>query len=861
MAKKQAKKAAPQRNEQPAWQKNLITHGGIILAFLLIVVGYFKPAVLDGKRVNQHDIIQFQGMAKETVDFREETGEEALWVSSLFSGMPAFQTNTVFTGDLFHQINKVLWLGIPRPANYIFMCFLGFYLLLLTLRVNPLVSAVGAAAFALSSYFFIILGAGHTSKANAIAYMAPVIAGIIMTYRGKYLLGAAMTAFFLALEITTNHYQITYYLALMVLGLGIAYFVDALREKTLPNFAKASGALIIAAILGVGPNAGRLLTTQEYAAETIRGKSELKAEQAESSGLDPEYAFRWSYGKFESFSLLVPNITGGGSVGNVGENATFNLMKARGGAAQAKRAVERWPTYWGDQPGTSGPVYVGAIICFLFVLGLLIVPGNLKWWLLGMTIVSLMMSWGRNFMGFNEFLFNYLPAYNKFRAPSIILVIAEFTMPLLGILAVDQVIKRVQAKNFGDLQKKLMIAAGIVGGLALFFALLGPSMFDFTNESQYNSDLSKFSRMLGQQTSQAQVQQFIDAAIEDRGVLMRNDALRSLLFILLSGGLLFLFIRQNIKLPILAGGLALLMVADMLPINRRYLNEDSFISQRQYEANFRPTQADNFILQDKDPNFRVLNLTTDTWNESMTSYHHKNVGGYHAAKLRRYSDMISRHLGPEMNEFIGVINAYQSNRNDSLLRAGMSKLGTLNMLNTRYFILNPEGRPLQNLSAYGNAWFVNRIQQVQTPDEEINALNDINPRNVAVVDASKYGDQLPANISADPAARITLTDWKPNHLTYSTKVASPQVAIFSEVYYNSGKGWQAYLDGQKVDHFRANYILRGINVPAGEHTIEFKFEPGTYAFGNMISMIFSILLLLLAAGAAFLAWREQQAEA
>lgn len=842
-----------------SWQRQLVTHGAIVLGFLIILIGYFKPIVIDGKIIQQHDIVQFQGMAKETQDFRKATGEEALWVSTLFSGMPAFQTSVKFPSNLFNYVDKFFTFGLPRPVNYLFLTFVGFYFLLLTLRINPYVSAIGALAFSLSSYFFIIQSAGHTSKANAIAYMAPLLAGIFMAYRGRILLGSVITAFFLALEINANHYQMTYYLAMAILLLGIFFGVDAIRNKTLPDFLKTSAALIIAALLGVAPNAGRLITTYQYASETMRGSSELQEQRQEGeaqNGLNMEYAFRWSYGIAETFTLLIPNFHGGASVGDVGENETYKLLRqTTGNASQAKSFVKNWYTYWGPQAGgTSGPVYVGAIVCFLFVLGLMLVKGKMKWWLLAITIMSIVLAWGGNFPAINEFFFKYFPAYNKFRAPSMMLVIAELSMPLLGVLALHQIIQKRDELEWETLKKQLLIALGATAGLALLLALIGPSLMDFTNPA---IDGRRFQQLLGSQANATQVNQFIDAAIADRIILFRNDALRSAVFILLAAGLIWFYAQNKIKLSLTMAGLAALMLFDMLPVNQRYLNDKNYTTENRYKANFNPTQADQAILQDKDPNYRVLNLSTDTFNDAKTSYFHKHIGGYHAAKLRRYQDIISNHMDPEIRKFGSLLNSRPA---DSVFRAMMGQLPVINMLNTRYIIVNPEAQPVRNPAAMGNAWFVEEIEMVDNADAEIKALEGFDPQRKAVIDKrfeAKLNGFTPGEDST-ATIRYIDTSYKPNHLTYETNSQRDMLAVFSEVYYNDGKGWNAYIDGEKVAHVRANYILRALVVPAGEHKVEFKFEPSAYALGETISLIFSILLLAGLGGVLFLTFRKRK---
>ncbi|MEZ4772082.1 MAG: hypothetical protein R3D00_02790 [Bacteroidia bacterium] len=821
-----------------SWQKQLLTHAGIIFAFLLIVLVFFKPLFFEGKMLNWHDIIHFQGMAKETQDFRAQTGEEALWVSTLFSGMPAYQTSTQFSGNFFSTINKIFWLGLPRPANYVLLYFLGFYFLLASMRINPWLSGIGAAAFAFSSYFFIILTAGHTSKANAIAYMAPVIAGVLMAYRGKPLLGAAITAFFLALELTVNHYQITYYLAIVIGMLGIAFLVDAIRNKELPAFAKASGALLIAALFAIGPNAGRLMTTAEYAAETMRGKAVLKSENEgkAKAGLEKEYAFNWSYGVSESLTLLIPDIYGGASGTKVEDRELERMFKTND---------LMLPTYWGDQPSTSGPVYVGAIICFLFVLGLILVPGKIKWWLTAATALFLMLSWGRFFAGFNYLMFDFFPGYNKFRAVSMCLVIVEFTMPFLAILGLS---KLMEAKEEGipvaSLNKSLYIAAGVTGGIALLLATIGAQMMAFERPS----DLERYSQIL-------------DILHDVRKSMLVSDAFRAFGFILAAGAVLWLYLRDTINKTVLQAVLAGLILLDMAPVAYRYLNDGDYITKRKYESNFAPQPVNNYILQDKDPNFRVFNFNAPDgpFNDAKTSYFHKSVGGYHAAKLRRYQDMIDRHLSREMQDMYTLL---QSQPTDSAFRAGLAGLEIFNMLNTRYFMFDPQKQPLLNPAAMGNAWFVQEVQFVNTPDEEIAALTNFNPRTTAFVDQvienGRFKKQFEGfTPTGNNSGRIVLTDFKPNHLTYQANTPVEAVGIFSEVYYNDGKGWKAYIDNEEVPHFRADYILRGLRIPAGEHKIEFKFEPKSFTTGNTISLISSILLLLGFAGILFMEFRPK----
>ncbi|TAE53870.1 MAG: hypothetical protein EAZ89_07085 [Bacteroidetes bacterium] len=751
--------------------------------------------------------------------------------------MPSYMAGARYPGNWMYYINKALWLGIPRPVGYVFVTFLGFFLLLRVMKVNPWLSAIGAAAYAFSSYFFIIHEAGHTSKANAISFMAPVIAGILLTYRGKWLIGGALTALAVALQVNANHLQITYYLAIAIAMLGIAFLIDAAIKKTLPDFAKYSAILLLAAMLGVGPNVSRLWTASEYAAETLRGKSELPTEAGQESGLDKEYALRWSYGVSETLTLLIPDAFGGSSGVKLGKNSETakEIRKQFGNTEQVGQVINQFPGYWGDQPFTSGPVYVGAIVCFLFVLGLILVEGPLKWWALAATLLFTALSWGRHFAPLTDLFFDYFPLYNKFRAVSMMLVIAEFTLPLLGVLALQKIMDSAADKegNSKRLIRAIAIAAGVTGGLALLLALLGPALFSFEGAQD------------------DKIGQLADLARDYRISALRNDAFRSAFFIAAAAALVFAYVKRWVQPVLVYAGLGMLVLLDMVPVDLRYINSESYVSKKRYDQAFVPSAASNFILQDKDPNYRVLNMTTSPFDDALTSYHHKSIGGYHAAKLRRYQDVISQHIQPEMQL---LINALQNQPTDSSIRATFSSLDVLNMLNMRYVIYNPKAAPLQNASAFGNAWFASTLKKVNSPEEEITALGQGGLRTTAVVDVTKFPEAASLNLSPDSTARIGLSEWEPVRISYETQSQSEGLAVFSEVYYS--KGWQAYLDGQPVDHLRANYVLRALKVPAGKHTVEFRFEPRSYAVGEQISLACSALLLLLLAAACFLEFRK-----
>lgn len=808
-----------------------------VFLFLLVTLIYFNP-LLSGKRIYQHDIAQFKGASKEIADFRDKTGEEALWTNSMFGGMPAYQISITYPENLLNHVNKFLQFGLPRPAGTVLLYFLGFFLLLLVLKVRPWLSVIGSLAFGFSSYLFIILVAGHNTKALAVAYMAPVLAGIILSYRGKYLWGGILTALFLGLEIKANHPQITYYLLLIVLIYGAFELYNAIKLKLYKPFVSATLVLLLAAIFGVMTNITGLWSTYEYSKVTIRGKTELTTDsQNRTSGLDKDYATHWSYGIGESFSLMIPNVKGGAS-GYLAENKSA-ISKLD---PQIRQVVSQQSHYWGDQPGTSGPVYVGAIIMFLFILGLFIVKGRLKWVLLIATILSLLLSWGKNFMPLTDFFLDYFPLYNKFRAVTIILVIAEFCIPILAILAVNEIIK-----NTDVLKKKVKVifvdinatylAIGLTAGLSLLFYLIPTAFFSFFSDME----LAQFTplRAGADAASYAPV---IDGIETARISIFRSDVLRSLAFILLAVTLIYLYHFKKIKVNLFLLGLGVLIAADLIPICYRYLNADDYVRKSQMERPFQASVADKEILKDKDLDYRVYNFATNTFNESATSYFHKTIGGYHGAKLRRYQELIEHHIAKEHELIVGALT--NSPTFESLNNI-FSKVGVLNMLNTKYFIIDPANRPIINTFALGNVWFVDEVQMVRNADEEIAALSGIDPAKTAIVD-ERFDSLLDTDFVKDPLSQIALISYEPNDLKYRSSSLTKQLAVFSEIYY--AKGWNAYIDGELQPHLRANYVLRALPIPAGEHQIEFKFEPKSIAIGKTIAFISSLLVLLVFAG-------------
>jgi len=810
------------------FRRNTIPYISAIVIFLVITLVYFSP-LLEGKKLKQHDIAMFKGMSKEIVDHRNSSGEEALWTNSMFGGMPAWQISVQYSANLTSYIDKVITLWLPYPANYVFLYFLGFFVLMLVLKIDPWVGLVGAIAFALSSYFFIILGAGHTSKAHAIGYMAPVLAGIILVFRGKYWQGALLTAIALALEIRSGHLQITYYLLIIVIVYGIFKLVEAISQKQLPHFFKATGILFVAALLAVLTHSTNLWATYDYGQDTMRGKPELtKDAENKSSGLDKDYITAWSYGIGETWSLIIPNVKGGASgvLGNV------DAIK-EADPAYRNAISQQSNSYWGDQPGTSGPVYVGAIVLFLFILGIFIVSNRLKWTLLAVTVLSILLAWGRNWMPFTDFFIDYIPGYNKFRAVSMILVIAELTIPILAFMALGKIVS--DPKIIKLKKNSLYYSFGLSGGIILLFYIAPSMFFDFLN----SAEKAQFAE-LAQGNDAAQVNIYLTSLESVRIAIFKADALRSLIFVILAALLVYLFSVNKIKKGWLIAGLGLLILIDMVGVNRRYLNNDNFIRAKQFDVPFTASAADNYILSDNNPDFRVLDLTKSTFNDASCSYFHKSIGGYHGAKLQRYQDLIEGYIQREIQAITGVLTKGVTMEKIENMFAQQQ---VLNMLNMKYVIINPDAMPLINNSAFGHAWFANNVIVVSNADEEFEALKNTNLKNTAIIDDSFSPQISNTSYQSDSSAIITLISYFPNHLTYDFNSKLDQLVVFSEIYYN--KGWNAYIDGKLVSHLRANYVLRALSIPAGNHKIEFKFEPRIWVIGERISFVASLLLWFL----------------
>jgi len=793
-------------------------HAIIILLFVLVSFAYFSP-LLEGKRIDGHDIKTWMGMSKEIKDFRNETGEEALWTNSLFSGMPAYQISVKYKSNLVKYIDKIISLGFPRPANLLFLYLLGFYLLLISLNIDYRIAAIGAFAYAFSSYFFIIIQAGHMTKAHAIAYLPMVVAAVLYTYRGKMLLGGVLTSLAVALQIFSNHYQITYYLLLVLIIIGFSQLYKDFKSDNLITFFKRSGILILAALLASGTSFTKLKTTLDYGKETTRGKSELTNNlDNKTQGLDKDYATQWSYGVAESMTLLIPNFYGGSSVNSVlsiedSETLDF-LRKFKNKKLANSLAQFKSSSYWGEQPIVSGPTYLGAIVIFLFVLGIFLVNNRLRTWVLLATIMSLTLAWGKNFMPLTEFFLDYFPAYNKFRAVSMILIIAEFTVPLLAFVALDKFL------NLDNNKREFFLknAFYITGGVTLLFALAPSILLDFLSEK----DISPIAA--GVNTPNG----FLDSLALDRSSLLVADAWRSFAFILIAFLTLLMFVKKKLKKQYVIILLGVFIISDMWNVNKRYLNDESFVRKNKIKVPYKPTQADSFILKDKDPNFRVFNQSVSTFNDASTSYFHKSIGGYHGAKLKRYQELIEFHISK-------------------------GNMNVLNMLNTKYFI-SQDGRVQKNPSALGNAWFISNPIIVKNADEEIASLSDFVPNETVIIDQRYAYFVEDSNYNIDGSS-IGLDIYKPNYLKYTSQTQFPALAVFSEIYYKDG--WNVYIDGKKSDYFRANYVLRAMEVPAGNHTIEFKFEPKVYKIGEGISLASSIILILLL---VFVSFKELKQE-
>lgn len=792
-----------------------------IATFILVSVAYFSP-ILEGKKIFQNDIKHFTGMAKEINDFRNENDAEPYWTNAAFGGMPTYNLSVLYPNDYIKKIDKFLRF-LPRPADYLFLYFLGFFILLVVLKVEYKLAILGALAFGFSTYFIIILGVGHNSKAHAIAYMPIVLAGILLVLQRNYLWGFVLTALAMSLEINASHPQMTYYLFFAVLILGIFFLIEAFKEKQLPSFFKSIAILIVAVVLAVGTNATSLLATKEYVDHSTRGKSELTinpdgtAKEA-SGGLSKEYITTYSYGILETFNLFIPRFMGGGNYENVGlDSNIYNFLKDKTNPRQAKEFVEFAPMYWGQQPIVEAPAYIGAVLVFLFVLGIFLVKGKLKNWLVGVVVFSILLSWGKNLNFLTDFFIDYVPMYNKFRAVSSIQVIAELAVPLLGILGLKEFFnKSVAAK---EKLKALKNTFYITGGIALIFTLFGTSLFAFEGlrDASYDQLLPGL----------------LEAIIADRKTVFFTDSLRTLIFVVLTAGILWLFIKEklikNYAILILAG----LILFDLVSVDKRYVNNADFQNAREIDKPFVASEIDIEILKDKS-HYRIANFMVDPMNDGSTSYFHNSIGGYHAAKLGRYQELYDFHIAK-------------------------NNIEVLNMLNTKYFIFEDGSQRetvQQNPAPNGNAWLVNTLKIVDNANEEILALDSLKTKSEAVIDRWFVSEGLNTNYSKDSTATIQLTSYALNNLVYDFNSNTNQFVVFSEIYYKDG--WNAYIDGNLTPHYRVDYVLRGMEIPKGAHKIEFKFEPTVIKQGSTITLISYGLLLIISVGWFFVDRKKTQ---
>ena len=814
-----------------------------VLLFAVLAFAYFFPADIEGRILYRHDASAGRGAGQEGIEYLQKTGERSRWTNALFGGMPTYQTAPSYKStDLLTKAVNAYHLWLPENVWFVFAYLLGFYILLRAFDFRQYMAALGAIIWAFSTYFLIIIAAGHIWKVWALAYLPPMIAGIVLAYKGKYLWGLLLTAVFTAFEINANHVQMTYYYLFIVLFLVIAWLVEAIQKKEMVRFLKATGVCIAGALIGLCINLSNLYHTWQYSQESMRGKSELvKANSANqtNSGLERDYITQWSYGIDETWTLLVPNTKGGASMPlSMSEKA---MEKADHDFLPIYQQLGQ---YWGEQPGTSGPVYVGAFVLMLFILGLFIVKGPVKWALLAATILSILLSWGKNFMGFTDFFLDYVPMYAKFRTVASILVIAEFTIPLLAMLALKKLLD--EPEQMKPRMKYVGISFLLTGGIAMLFSLTPSTFFDSFISS---------SEMRAIQTLPAEyIQPLVANLTEMRQAVFTADSLRSFYIILTGTGVLLAVAFGKLKKEYAVGIILVLCLVDLWTVNKRYLNDEMFVPVSEREAPQQKTQTDELILRDQTLDYRVLNLASNTFNENETSYYHKSIGGYHAAKLRRYQEMIDYYISPEMQALFGAVSEAAG---DMTQVKGDSICPVLNMLNTRYFIFPLEGGqtvPIQNPYAYGNAWFVDQLDYVQNANEEIAAIGKLDLRHQAVADA-KFKAQLGEAAVQDTASIVTITSYEPNRLTYDVNSGKGGVLVFSEIYY---PGWTATIDGEPAELGRVDYILRALRVEPGKHQVELAFFPKSVNTTETIAYVAFALLILIVLGILFLEYRNRK---
>ena len=819
----------------------------VVIIFAVISFAYFFPADLDGRILYRHDSSAGRGAGQETAEYHERTGKVSRWSNATFSGMPTYQTAPSYQSvSVLNQAVKAYHLWLPENVWYVFAYLLGFYILLRAFDFRQSLAALGSIVWAFSSYFFIIIAAGHIWKVMALAYLPPMIAGIVLAYRGKYLWGFIVTAIFAAFEVDANHVQMTYYYLFIILFMIIAYLVDAIRKKRMAQFVKATAVCAAGALIGILMNISNLYHTWQYAQESMRGKSELVKKDAAnqtSSGLDRDYITQWSYGVDETWTLLVPNAKGGASVPLAAN--TDAMKKADPNFMQIYQQLGQ---YWGDQPGTSGPVYVGAFVLMLFILGLFIVKGPIKWALLAATILSILLSWGHNFMPFTNFFLDYIPMYSKFRTVASILVIAEFTIPLLAMMALKKIVD--EPDLLTKKAKFVYISFGLTGGIALLFALM-PTLFfsDFISSQELEAFKSIPVEYLSPLESNLR---------SIRESIFTADCWRSFWIIVIGTLLLFLYKFKKLKAEYMVGAIAILCLIDMWQVNKRYLNDEMFVEKSVREQAQPMTQTDRQILQDKSLDYRVLNLASNTFNENETSYYHKSIGGYHAAKLRRYQELIDAYISPEMQKMMPAIAKAGG---DMTKVNGDSLFPVLNMLNAKYFIVPLQANQtvaIENPYVYGNAWFVDKVTYVKNANEELDALGKLNLRHEAVADA-RFQSQLGESKNQDSTSIVKLTAYEPNQLTYDVRSATGGIVVFSEIFYPE---WTATVDGKPVEIGRVDYVLRALNVDKGHHKVVLTFDPKSVKQTETVAYLsYGVLLLVVLFAVYFKRKEDKKAQA
>ncbi|MGB0975622.1 MAG: YfhO family protein [Prolixibacteraceae bacterium] len=821
------------------WKK-IGTILGIIGLFLVVTYTYFSP-LLEGRALQQHDHDTYMGMSSEIRSYRATHDKEALWNNRMFGGMPSYLSGTRYPGNKLAYIDSLLRVG-PVPGSSVFLTFIGFFFLMMVCGLSPWISMIASLAFGFSSFYFIILGAGHNTKALAISYMAPVLAGVLLSFKGKRWLGGAILGVALGLELRAGHPQMTYYLFLMVMIYGLVELYYHIKEKKSVDYFKNIAVLSLFAILAVGSNASSLSSTFEYSPYSIRGKSTLKTDDpTRKEGLDKKYIFDYSYDVSEAFTAFIPRLKGGGMSEPLDRDShLYQKIAQRQGAGTAKQICKNVPLYWGSQPIVSGPFYFGAVLCFLAIFGMFFIKGRLKWWLSLTILVSFLLSLGKHFPLLSDMMVNYFPMYNKFRDVKNIVIIQNLAMAMLGTFAVWQLSQRKASDK--DFMDALKYSVGVTGGIALLLTIIPSLSGSFVGSVD------------GQLQQMGWPSDWIQALQEDRMAIVRTDAFRSLLFVLVAAATMWAFWKKKVRAELALGVWLICIMVDMWPHNKKYLNNDQFVSKRKVEKPYQPTKADQYILKDKSLDYRVLNMSVSTFNDASTSFFHNSIGGYHGAKMRRYQDLIEHQISGEIQQLQTKFGSIKSESDLATLFDGTS---VLNMLNTKYLIYSPKAMPLTNRAALGNAWFVDKIHWVEDDNQEMEQLGEVALSHTVLINKSAQEEIKEISpVKIEKEEMIKMTQYDPNILSYISHSNEERMAVFSEIYYP--KGWKAYVDGKEVAIYRVNYLLRGIKIAKGDHQIQFVFHPQTYFMGEVVSLICSILLLMLLAVIGYVCWKKRE---